>query len=50
MFWLLRSWTRSRTSRKFFSVSIRVRSTPDMISLMTFCRDVAPGLSFRSLR
>jgi hypothetical protein len=35
------------TSRKFFSVSIRVFSTPDMISLITFWRELSPGLSFR---
>jgi hypothetical protein len=37
------SFTRSSTSRKFRSVSIRTRSTPDMISLITFCRALAFG-------
>lgn len=37
-------------SRKFRSVSTRVRSTPDMIWLMTFWRGVAPGRSWSFLR
>jgi hypothetical protein len=40
----------STTSRKFLSVSIRVFSTPDMISLITFWRGLAPGLSFSPRR
>ncbi len=39
------SWTLSSTSSKFVSVSIRVRSTPERISAITFCRGEASGLS-----
>ena len=42
---LLIAWTRSRTSRRFLSVSIRTRSTPERISLMTFWRGAAPARS-----
>jgi hypothetical protein len=44
------SWTLSMTSRKLRSVSMRVRSTPDMISLMTLCRGAAPGRLSRRFR
>ncbi len=44
------SWILSSTSSRLRWVSMRVRSTPDMISLMTFCLGVAFGLSCRFLR
>ena len=43
---LLISCTLSRMSRKFRSVSMRVRSTPDRIWLITFWRGMAPGCSW----
>ena len=44
------SCTLSSTSSRFFSVSIRVFSTPDMISEITFWRAVAFVLSFSFFR
>ncbi len=39
----------STATTRFLSVSMRVRSTDEKTSLMTFCLDVAPVLSFNFL-